>query len=418
MGTGTFILPTGEKTGDHLVRFFDIDGTILKQEKVKTGADAYPPKDPNYDPTYLVFAEWNQPLTNVQSDLDVGAMYDTIDGKTYIFARITDTTGSQPTFSLNKTTADLLTIDWGDSTTSTTSTNGNVNVQKGASYSAIGDYVISIDCAGGYRNNGRLFTTAPYREMVFKLYMGSNMTIQTECFREFYLLKTISIQKNIIFSSSQERVFDFCTKLLHCNIPKNSTSFGPSTGFFGFFSRCLILQSVSYPPSVTQLGAYAFDSCPFLEKINLSNITSISIHCLNFCGAISDFIIPSSITSIPESAFAGTRISISFAAGSTLTSIANNAFSRFGDALISKDGKIEFPASLTSIGTEAFLNCNLILEWTFLSTTPPTLANTNAFSGINAASKIYVPDASVATYKAATNWVTYADYIYPLSTRP
>jgi hypothetical protein len=32
--------------------------------------------------------------------------------------------------------------------------------------------------------------------------------------------------------------------------------------------------------------------------------------------------------------------------------------------------------------------------------------------------KIYVPDASVAAYKAATNWVSYANYIYPLSTRP
>jgi hypothetical protein len=26
-----------------------------------------------------------------------------------------------------------------------------------------------------------------------------------------------------------------------------------------------------------------------------------------------------------------------------------------------------------------------------------------------------VPDASVSTYKAATNWSTYANYIYPIS---
>jgi hypothetical protein len=51
----------------------------------------------------------------------------------------------------------------------------------------------------------------------------------------------------------------------------------------------------------------------------------------------------------------------------------------------------------------------------FNRTTPPTLANTNAFSNINSICKIYVPDESVEVYKSATNWVTYADYIYPMS---
>jgi hypothetical protein len=51
----------------------------------------------------------------------------------------------------------------------------------------------------------------------------------------------------------------------------------------------------------------------------------------------------------------------------------------------------------------------------FNRTTPPTLANKNAFNNINSICKIYVPDASVTAYKTATNWVTYADYIYPMS---
>jgi len=38
-----------------------------------------------------------------------------------------------------------------------------------------------------------------------------------------------------------------------------------------------------------------------------------------------------------------------------------------------------------------------------------------ALDGISRIAKIYVPDAQVATYKTATNWVAYADYIYPLS---
>jgi hypothetical protein len=46
-----------------------------------------------------------------------------------------------------------------------------------------------------------------------------------------------------------------------------------------------------------------------------------------------------------------------------------------------------------------------------LAATPPSLANTSAFSGINMICKIKVPAASVDAYKAATNWATYAAYI-------
>ena len=46
---------------------------------------------------------------------------------------------------------------------------------------------------------------------------------------------------------------------------------------------------------------------------------------------------------------------------------------------------------------------------TFLSTTPPT-AGINVFENMGNI-PIYVPAESVETYKAATNWVTYADRI-------
>jgi hypothetical protein len=50
----------------------------------------------------------------------------------------------------------------------------------------------------------------------------------------------------------------------------------------------------------------------------------------------------------------------------------------------------------------------------FEPVTPPAVT-ANLFPSIKKFGKIYVPDASVAAYKAATNWVSYADYIYPVS---
>ena len=81
-------------------------------------------------------------------------------------------------------------------------------------------------------------------------------------------------------------------------------------------------------------------------------------------------------------------------------------------------GSLIIPASITTIGANAFNNTRQILEFHFKSTTPPALDNTNAFSnmGDGGGKKIYVPysaDHSILTaYQTATNWSTYASYIY------
>jgi hypothetical protein len=409
-GQVDLLMKRSPSTGQYRVRFYDIDGTILKEQFVNEGNDASPPEIPNIDPTYLVFAEWNQDFTNVDRDIEVGAMYDTIDGKTYIFIRLTDTTGLQPTLDLNKTTADTLTVDWGDSTTNTTSTNGDQTVQKTAAYAAIGDYVISIDCAGNYRNRSgvSIFNTQPYRSSVLKVYMGSNMTVQNACFRDLFSISYISLEKSIVLAA-QTGILTINVCLNHCNIPKNST--GLSTNFF---QGCTALKSVSFPPTVTTLGNGCFENCFSLNYIDLKNITSYSTSSLRALGITQDIVIPSTITDTGTNTFnASNRITSITVAGSALTTIGNNAFQN-----IRSVKSLEFPSSVTSIGTNAFNSNPAILEYTFNSTTPPTLANINAFTGINEACKIYVPDASVATYKAATNWVTYVNYIYPLSTRP
>ena len=50
------------------------------------------------------------------------------------------------------------------------------------------------------------------------------------------------------------------------------------------------------------------------------------------------------------------------------------------------------------------------------STTPPTLSNTGAIPSTIRA--IYVPDASVEVYKAATNWSSFASKIKGVSEMP
>lgn len=68
------------------------------------------------------------------------------------------------------------------------------------------------------------------------------------------------------------------------------------------------------------------------------------------------------------------------------------------------------PDNITSIGNSAFSGCSSLESVTVLSTAPPTLG-TSVFNSTSSNLVIYVPAESVDTYKAATNWSSYASKI-------
>ena len=71
------------------------------------------------------------------------------------------------------------------------------------------------------------------------------------------------------------------------------------------------------------------------------------------------------------------------------------------------------PASVTSIGRQAFRGMSNLKFIVCNPTTPPVL---NSSSEIGSSKcPIYVPDESVEAYKTATNWSAYASRIYPMS---
>ena len=89
-----------------------------------------------------------------------------------------------------------------------------------------------------------------------------------------------------------------------------------------------------------------------------------------------------------------------------------------GDAFSSCKGltSVNIPSSVTSIWSWAFNYCTGLPYIKIEATTPPTLGAANAFN--NTTFPIYVPDASVAAYKAANNWSSLASRIFPISDMP
>ncbi len=364
---------------DFLVRFFDYDGTILKEQWVYSGETATAPDVPNHQ--YLTFAEWNNDLTNIDSDIDAGAIYNTTDDKTYLFITLTPTlpSGTTVSLSLTKSTTSVATIDWGDGTTSTTTTVGHQLIPH--TYSTYGDYIVTVsNLLGGYCRLGseyQVFAYGPFPltpNIVNKIYFG-NGTANSSGYALLYNNKScsfVSFSVGFIICA----LFGQKSVLKHINLSRLS-----------FLNQNMIT-----------------------DNFNIKYVTC-SINANGYNGY--QFYFPRSILSLPR--FSGSTISIQAAhnlkyskwySPQTSMSSLSNCFSL---------EIADFPSTITSVSSYAFDDCYNLKHVIFRSDIPPTIGTT-IFPDLTSNIKIYVPDNVVDVYKTATGWISYANYIYPLST--
>ncbi len=368
-GTIPLEQPEPIKTAEYKIRWLDYDGTVLKVEWVNSGNNATPPDDPVHD--NLTFQGWNISHLNIQQDLDIGATYITTDGKTHLYVTVNSVTSLNVLLYLNKSNSSTLSVDWGDGSAVSTFTNsGNFNTGT-KTYASAGDYVIKMWISSGVGTYG--------------FGNGTNFTV-------------------CVGGSTQVRR----NTLTRLHIGANVTTIGANA-----FFQCFSLMSMTLPTNITTIGNNAFQVCHNLKALILpSNCSSIATVVWNANYNLKNVSIPFSVTTLPTSMFNACFNLSYITIPSSVTAIGVNLFFN-GWSFKS----ITIPAGVTSIGTSAFSGLYTNLEYIFLRTTPPTLASTNSLAGISVISKIYVPDDSVAAYKSATNWSTYANYIYALSTR-
>lgn len=208
---------------------------------------------------------------------------------------------------------------------------------------------------------------------------------------------------------------------------------------YGAFNGCQSLTIVA-TPVVTSIDGYAFNGCYRLASVEVPEATSIGDNAFYDCAAlqIADF---QKATSIGQTAFqrcaklttANFPLLTSLVAGSqagiftsctalnsinfpVLTSISNNMF-KYCSALQIAD----FP-SVTSVGSNAFDGCSnlvtLILRNTAQVVTISNIYSLNSTPINSGTGYIYVPSALVDSYKAATNWSTFANQIRAIEDYP
>ena len=164
---------------------------------------------------------------------------------------------------------------------------------------------------------------------------------------------------------------------------------------------------------VTSIGDYAFRGCSALTTADFPAVTRIGDSAFNECSALTTADFPVA-TSIGIGGFYGCS-ALTTADFPVATSIGQNAFNKCS-ALTTAD----FPVA-TSIGDTAFQNCSKLIAVILRSETMCTLSNTNAFTNTpikSGTGYIYVPRALVDSYKAATNWSTYANQFRAIEDYP
>ena len=378
-------------SGNYTVKVIDYDGTVLMEKKGNTGDIIELPEAPTHD--RLVFQKWSASRTVTDNKVTigndnvmVGATYTTASGQNEFDITVTKATGLTVTFNGSGVK------DWGD---------GTSDSETSHTYTTYGNYMIkwagsSIpqkvfgSSTSYFLTFARLAGITSINDFAFlnccsltSVTIPNGVTsISSSALRACYSLTNITIPESV--TSIGNYVFYNCYSLTNITIPDGVTSIGKSV-----FSACYSLTSIIIPGSITSISSLMFADCYSLTNITISDVvTSISSGAFNGCFSLTNITIPESITSIGGSAFYNCY---------SLTSIT-------------------IPKSITSIRDNMFYNCSSLIKYNFSQVTAvPTLVEVSAFSSINKICKIIVPDNLYDQWIAATNWSTYADYIYKAS---
>ena len=226
-------------------------------------------------------------------------------------------------------------------------------------------------------------TTLPTEVIIPSTLNGYSVTsIGGFAFESCHSLRNIEIPEGV--TSIAYFAFWDCSSLTSIEIPEGVTSIGEYV-----FCGCTSLKSIEILEGVKNIGDYAFRYCPCLESINVNNnnqnysskdgvlftkdktkiirypegkeeteyiipssVTSIGNGAFEYCKSL-NISIPEGVTSIGCYAFKYCAFLTSIKIPSSVTSIENHAFEECRSL-----ESIEIPDGVTTIGDDAFIGCS------------------------------------------------------------
>ena len=346
---------------------------------------------------------WNWSLESIQNYtaqgfVEVGAIYEPTDGRTHMIIWM----GVDGDIMLRLTgsvTNAAVTIDWGDGSTTNTTTYsaktythdyGNetdtyYDVTITANNGTAKFTAISTSSSGYIGCMGSTISSSYYsyrwrNGTLRELYVGGAITkVESTAFYYCGALTTVTLPSSL--ASIGTYAFYGCVSLASITLPDGVTS----VRNYAFEYGCS-LKSVALPDSLTSIGNYAFYHCYPLRNITLPDgVTSIGDYAFAWCDSLRSITFPDSLTSIGDGVCSCCISLTSVTLPDGVTSIGNFAFN-WCCALRS----ITFPDGLTSIGYYAFRDCTNLTSITLPDSL--TSISTNAFCYCYGLTSITLPD--------------------------
>lgn len=142
-------------------------------------------------------------------------------------------------------------------------------------------------------------------------------------------------------------------------------------------AECLNLREVVLPASLQEIDDRAFENCRHLQTVTFSgnNLNRIGNWAFFQCLQLQNITIPEGVTEIGDAAF-------------------------YECAYLNE---VSLPASIQQIGDHAFASCSRMTKMNVDAVVPPTI-DSRTFDEVSRTMPVYVPDASVNTYKADALW--------------
>ena len=137
------------------------------------------------------------------------------------------------------------------------------------------------------------------------------------------------------------------------------------------------LTNVTIPSTVTSIGESAFAGCSNLETVEVQGeVTSIAPSAFEDCTSLTSINVPETVTTIGESAFAGCTSLTSVSVPAGVATIEANTFANCTSLTT-----VEVKGELTEIAADAFNGCTNLTSMTVAGTVKPMAVGTLATSG-------------------------------------
>lgn len=389
------------------VNFIDYDGTVVySYDKDEFLALDAMPANPTH--SNLIAQGWNWDLdrakTYVQKyeHLDIGQSYTTSSGATELLV-VTEQPNTNLTLKL--WFQGSISIDWGDSTTETGTSNAvNFSNTYTHTYAAAGEYTVKILSV----NNTVIYIgddSITEKELIRRVNIGNFTKLYGKVFYKFPDLQQISLPTTVSFESgnnSSIEYFAYCYGLKCLVLPKTITSI-PRNSFY----RCRDALYIVLPQNLTSIEQNTFSGCYNIKHCLIPDrCTTLGVNAFATSGIIDVIVIPSSVTTI-----AGIFLSLfkSYTWNKDFYCDLTNAGIGTFSAL--QLDKFIFNSTTTSLPSFSSEHC--IPVFICESSQPPT-AQSGAFrTEFLNDFIIYVPYSSdhsiLNAYQNATNWTLYAD---------